>query len=501
MRKNQVLQRLFKALIIISALSFFLASCKKESLKPTPIAALPTRDELTKDSIFLYAKETYFWNDILPAYDIFNPRGFEDNDDELSAIKAMKINPATGKAMDKYSFIDDGTVADELSGIAGDFGFSVSYNTPDDLRISYVYGSSPAALQGVKRGYRITKINGRSDLIATKSANIEFVVNAIYGKDNAVALSIQKPDGSVHDLTVQRGTYNLNPVLFSKVYSVGEKKVGYLVFNSFTDNATSKLDEIFSEFASQDICEVIVDLRYNGGGAASTAEALTNLIAPSSATGKTMYTTYFNKTMQDGHATILKNQKFNAKDEDGVTRSHSFFEFDFKPTEEAGNVAKFAKRGNANISRAYFIVTGSSASSSELVINNLKPVMDVKLIGLRTYGKPVGFFALNIDKLDLYIPMFQAKNSQNYGDYFDGMAVDKEDYDDVTRDFGDPKERYLSYALNFAEKGTFMLSSAKQMSTNATKNPFSIAQANELIKKLNKNKFKGIVNDKLKIKI
>jgi len=106
--------------------------------------------------------------------------------------------------------------------------------------------------------------------------------------------------------------------------------------------------------------------------------------------------------MQSGKATILKNQKFLYNGE-----VVSYFDVPFAASQ---NTEKFAKKGSLNLSRIYFLVTYNSASASELVINSLAPVMDVKLIGHPTYGKPVGFFAIHIDKYDLYIPQFQTKN-------------------------------------------------------------------------------------------
>jgi carboxyl-terminal processing protease len=490
---------IYKVSIVILGFILFATACKKDPvITPKTETGPPaggTREELTKDSIFLYAKQTYYWNDALPTYDVFKPRSFSSFQAELDKIKTYKINPATGKPIDKYSFLDDGSLAGELGGAGGDYGFSANFNNGDrsDLRIRYVYANSPAASQNVKRGQQIIKINGST---AINGDNVNFLNAAIFGNNPSISMTLRNLDGSTIDVTVTRGSYSINPVLFSKVYTVGAKKVGYIVFNSFTTNASAKLDDVFSTFSSAGISEVIVDLRYNGGGSVSTAETMTNLIAPAASTGQVMYTTYWTKTMQDGQATILKNQKFWANGTDGVRRLYSYFDYDYRPTEAAGNLTKFAKRGAVNVTRAYFIVTGSTASASELVINNLKPVMDVKLIGHKTYGKPVGFFALTIDQLDLYIPQFETKNSKNEGGYFDGMAVDKDDYDDVSKDFGDPSERLLANALSYAEKGAFL---AVQPGTDriSSTSPLVKQDVEKVNEKINSHYFKGMVETKL----
>jgi len=477
-------------------------SCKKSAETPdsntiteTNTLQTPTtnRDYLTKDSIFLYAKQTYFWNAGMPSYDNFNPRKYASNDAVLDALKAL---PSTG-GKDKYSFIDDGTVAGQLGGVSGDFGFSVFFNSTNDLRIKYVYATSPAATQGLKRGYQITKINGSTN-INTSDAAINTIVDAIFGSASTVSLTVLKPDGTTQDVVVTRATYNINPILFTNTYTVGSKKVGYIVFNSFTTNSTSLLDAAFTKFANDGVSELVVDLRYNGGGSVATSEAFTNLVAPAAQNGKVMYTTYWTQTMQDGNATILQNQKFYAKGNDGVTRLYSYFDYSYKPTTAAGNQEVFAKRGSLNnLSRVYFIVTSSTASASELLINNLKPVMDVKLIGKKTFGKPVGFFSLRIDKSDLYIPQFQTKNSANFGDYFDGMPVDKDIVDDVTKDFGDTSEKLLAQALNYSATGAF--TSYLKDNTLSSTSPLSKTQLEDLTGKMD-HEFKGMVETrKLKL--
>ncbi|MEO8794316.1 MAG: S41 family peptidase [Daejeonella sp.] len=495
--KARNLLAIFGFLVVFTA-------CKKDPTVITPTPAPPvaaaTREELTKDSIFLYAKDTYFWNDALPTAAVFNARSYADFEAELAKIKSYKINPATGKPIDKYSFLDDGGLSDQLGGVSGDYGFSANFNNGDrsDLRIRYVYPNSPAATAGVKRGQQIIKLNGSTNVNGNTQANVDFLNTSIFGDNVNITMTLKNLDGTTVDVNFNRGTYSLNPILFTKVFTVGAKKVGYMVFNSFTTNSASNLDQVFADFSNAGISEVIVDLRYNGGGSVSTADVLTNLIAPASSTGNLMYTTYWTKTMQDGAAFILKNQKFYGTGNDGVKRLYSYFDYNYSPTEDAGNVERFQKRGAANITRAYFIVTGSTASASELVINNLRPVMDVKLIGKKTYGKPVGFFALHIDKLDMYIPQFQTKNSQNFGDYFDGMAVDRDDFDDIGKDFGDPTERLLANALSYAGTGSFLATSGGGNKISST--GFSQAEVQRINDQLNRHEFKGMVETKLRLK-
>lgn len=507
-----------KAFNLALTLLILVSACKKNSTEPDTTddtdnipPTSGTREELTKDSIYLYAKGTYFWNEVLPSYKDFNPRQYTSSDEAvLNAFTGLKINPTTGQPIDKYSFLDDGTLADELGGSGGDFGFSVFFNSQEDLRIKYVYANSPAGRAGLKRGYRITKINNSTNINSDSDASLDFIVDAVFGSES-VTMTVLKPDNSSQEVTINTGFYSINPVLYSNVYTVGSKKVGYFVFNSFTTNAAERINTLFSDFAAAGVTEVIIDLRYNGGGSVATADTLVDYMAPASQAGNTMYTTYWTKTMQNGQADVLKNQPYyNSEGQlDPDTRGHNgkfltYFDFNYSPE---NNIEKFQKAGTANITRAYFLVTGSTASASELVINNLKPVMDVKLIGRKTYGKPVGFFELVINRDNatgygrpsMYIPQFQTKNSQNEGDYFDGIPVDREEIDDVTKEFGDPTERYLALALNYVQTGAFAVSN-KIPKLASTKPLLSKTQADHITTHLDEGKFKGMIETPRKLK-
>jgi carboxyl-terminal processing protease len=484
----------FAAILSVSVIS----SCKKEVSAPTDAPSkIGSREDLTKDSIYLYAKETYLWSDVLPDYKTFMPRSTANVDSTVSKLTQYKLNPKynlndpynRNKYLDKYSFIDEGGIATQLGGTGGDFGFSIFYNSENDLRIKYVYESSPAALKGLKRGYQITKLNGRTDLSYNNQSNVNFVVDAILsGSSSTVMMTVKALDGTTQDITLTKGSYTINPVLYKNVYTAGSKKVGYLVFNSFTTNASAKLDEAFQYFATNNVNELVVDLRYNGGGSVATAEDLINYITPAAQNGKVMYTTYYNQLLQSGKPTILQNQK--------VRYNGQLYSYDDIDYSVSGNVTNFSKKGSLNVSRVYFIVTGSTASASELVINSLKPVVDVKMIGRRTYGKPVGFFGIHIDKYDMYIPQFQTKNQADFGDYFDGFAVDKEDVDDVTKDFGNPAETLLSHALNFSASGVYSFGDGSVTSLSGLDG----TKADQLTEQMDRNEFKGMIPAKPKLK-
>ncbi|MFI5158930.1 MAG: S41 family peptidase [Sphingobacteriales bacterium] len=469
-----------------------LSSCKKDHKNAS------TALNLIQDSIYYYEKEDYLWFDAIPDYNTFNPRSYGGSSDlgaltnEVTAISQLQINPATGKPYEysllspgtaKYSFIDNGTETASLNGTNDDFGFEPIYIATNDLRVKYVNPGSPADLAGIKRGYQITSINSNTNL-SYNGTTANFVISAIYYNSN-ITMVLTKYDGTTLTVNLNTTAYTVNPVLSYKVFDLGSgHKVGYLAFGSFTAlaNAQPQLNTAFNSFISNGVNDLVVDIRYNGGGEGATAEYLDDLIVPASKNKTLMYTTYFNTNLQNDHYPLL-------------AKKYSISPGEFKP---ANNQTKFAKALSLNLNRVFFIVSDETASSSELTINNLRPEMDVELIGDTTYGKPVGEIPIPISNYILYSPQLYVENSANQGDYYTGMAPGTATYpgllaaDDVTKDFGDSTEMLLAHALNFVQNGTYNITSPKIQSL-ASKQSFSIYQAKATNRNIKIGKFRGMI--------
>jgi len=526
----------FFYLVFALGVLFFVACKSAKKSDPKPIKPTDTTTSVLdkiKDSIFYYAKEDYLWYSQLPTYATFNPRSFTGADtltalnNEVNALSQYAINPNSNPSrpyeyysddpgVAKYSFIDAGAVSSELNGIHGDFGFAPFYNTVTDLRVKYVYPGSPADQAGIKRGYQITSINGRTSLDYDgpqygNSSNLNFIINA-YSNSNTISMTLTKPDGSTLNVpSMSVSDYTINPVLKDSIYIVKDPntgqpthKVGYIVFNSFTSgaNAYPQLDPVFANFASQGITDLVVDLRYNGGGYVSTAEHIDNLIVPAAKSGSLMYNTYYNDILTNGHEVLLSKQ-WRKDPQTGMDYNYGP---QFISYAVADNATNFAKLGSLNVNRVFFIITGSTASASELTINNLRPHMDVQFIGETSYGKPVGFFDIDINKYEMYIPEFYTQNSAGQGGYYDGFTPGTADYpgyngqDDVTKDFGDPTEGLLAHALNYVKTGTYAVKGQSIQSLQSQQGMLSMATRATAAHKMDKHKFTGMVFDNIKKK-
>ena len=520
------MKKIFYLIIILAAGT--ISSCKKDK-KTTPGntgTGTTTAIDLIRDSIYLYSNEDYLWNTQLPSYASFNPRSFNSGGDfvslqnEMNALSQYAINPATGKPYEyskfnpgvaKYSFIDDGTETGALNGNKSDYGFDYGYqlvavNTVK-IYILYVYPGSSAASQGLTKGCEITAVNGNSNISYDGSGygtgsgtHNNTVYNAIFNS-TTLTMTVNKLNGTSATVTLANTAYTVNPVLKDTVLDGGTgHKIGYLAFNTFTSdaNADPKLDTAFMKFSSNGVTDLIVDLRYNGGGFVSTAEHLDNLIVPPGNAGL-MYSTYYNSNLTGGHDPLLKKQVYN----DGQGQ---YTLADVIAQLVSTNTVNFSKAGNLNAKRVFFMVGPNTASASELTINNLRPLMDVQLVGDTTYGKPVGFFGLNIGKYIMYNPQFSTQNSAGQGGYFAGMTPGVggyngyQTYDDYAYDFGDPNDPMLASIINYVKKGTYTVQN-KVIQSLSAQQTYGLRHSAALMKKRSSRNFSGMVfNRKITIR-
>ena len=418
--------------------SLMLASCKKDSnvdLEPYTVQAE------VRDSAYLKIKDIYLWTELLPSIQEFRPRDSEDIYEVMTKVRSYQ-------PLDKFSFVETKEETERANqGLTSDFGFLVKFHTSlTDLRVNYVYPFSPGGNKGVKRGWRIRSINDR-ELDGSKQADMEYINDIFFGSSTSAKFAFIKPDGSVLTTTINKGVYPLNTVLFKNVYNAGSSKVGYFVYNQFSGpSSVQELIVTMNYFQSNGVNDIIVDLRYNRGGFVSTQDTLANMLAPQSVGRgqKLMYTYEF-------------NQRYSASNENTL----------------------FYKTGSINLSRIVFIVTPASASASELLINNLKPVLNVKLVGEeRTFGKPVGFFPIPVFQYNIYPVSFRTVNSAGSADYYEGFKVDKNTIDDLSYDFGDLKEASLKEALNYLNTGAFSSATQKRILSTKGITEFDLLDAN-----------------------
>jgi len=280
------------------------------------------------------------------------------------------------------------------------------------------------------------------------------MTNALF-YSTAASFTFKKQDGSTMDASLNTGSYAINSVLYDKVFSSGTNKIGYLVFNQFLGaSSQTELSNSIANFENSGVQYLIVDLRYNGGGSVETCEKFCSLLAPQSANGKLMYSYKMNTGLMKYYADNKISLSTN------YTKTNSF-----QPL------------------KIYFIVSGGTASASELLINNLRPYYtgNLFLIGQTTYGKPCGFWATPIgytDKqttpkegYDLYAVSFETINSNNEGGYYAGMTPGStkypgiKAYDSYNLSWGDVNDACVAQAINHISGGAFKVAAQSKVKT------------------------------------
>ncbi|MBO9618098.1 MAG: hypothetical protein J7539_03595 [Niabella sp.] len=421
---------LFSGLLLIS-------SCSKNnnaSILPgstptsTPIQYASGVTKAIIDTAVGYSNDIYLWYRQLPA--TMNAVPFASLDSVMNYIKNYSkdtvLPSGVVRNVDKWSFAIKQADWDNISqGIAGDFGLGIFFMSASDLRVKSVEKLSPAAAAGIHRGWQITAIQGVS-AINTTDASIQQIVAAIFSSATAT-ITFKKPDGSSQQLTLNAATYQEQPIYADTIYNQPAGKVGYLVYNSFLGDSASVVNNLaaaFAGFSNAGISNLILDLRYNSGGYVWMEQLMANYLINNSGNGQVMNREVFND----------KYTKYNTLD-------------------------RFSKKGNLNLSTLYVIVSKGTASASELLINSLKPFMNIKLVGpSATTGKAVGFFNIPVGSWYIFPVSFKSINALGQGNYYDGFSPDANAAvaDGLDKDWGDVTESCLAKALQgINNNGTF----------------------------------------------
>lgn len=353
---------------------------------------------------------------------------------------ALRVSPT----IDRFSWMVDDyvTLEQSLQGISKnngvEFGLSYKPNSTTEVfgYVRYIIPGSDASTKDIRRGEIFTAVNG-TPLTTTNYQSLLFGTNDNYTLNmadyNGTAFS---SNGKTVQLT--KTTLSENPILIKNVITVGAKKIGYLMYNGFYADFDSQLNAAFGDFKTQGITDLVLDLRYNSGGSVRTATYLASMIT-GQFTGKVFAKQQWNTKI---------NSYFETNDPNGL---RNFF------TDKIGSTPI----NSVNMSKVYILTTKSSASASELVINGLKPHINVVQIGDVTTGKNVGsvtlydspdFSATNRNPKHKYAMqpiVLKIVNSDGFGDYFNGLTPTHELKETISTFgvLGDVNEPLLKLAI------------------------------------------------------
>ena len=423
-------------------------ACKKD----VTVSSSGTASEDVNTWIYNSMSYYYLWNTNMPKISATNLK-----DNPMNYFYSILYDY---RKTDRFSWIDSSAsnLADGINGNIKVLGikYSIFYtdNTQANIAfvIAYVLKGSPAEKAGLKRGDIILKVDDKT-ITPSNYASILQNETARLGMASYAGGIFTSTGTSISITKVKMQT---DPILKDTIIKWGGKKVGYLAYRQFIgyvkDSITGKeydfddsLRNIFGRFKSGGANELVIDLRYNGGGYVSSSDLMTNLIV---------------KDLAAKVGTVMNKKVYNATYTEALKKSSgsSAFNTNFK----------FENNNLGTLNRVFFLISNSSASASELVINNLKPFMDVILVGEHTYGKNVGSFTLTDSKnrwnyglQPITFKIANAKDESNYGTT-DGFLPNIAITDNVLpfKQLGDPYETVLNKALLFISPTAFQPFSA-----------------------------------------
>ena len=391
--------------LVIAILAF--TSCKKE-IEPKSEKEM---DLEARDVLYDLMYDWYLWYDNIPEV---NKNNYESPYDLMPAMLY--------KPIDRWSYSVPLSVFESY--YAGSFaghGYSVGIDAENKARIAMIYQKSNLYISGVRRGWEIKEVNN-VDIAPLIISGDGTTYNTVMGPKTVGITNTflfgrpGKPDTTI---VSAKSSFTVNSVLHFDTLHLSTGVTGHLVFESFIEPSFNELSEAFTFFKNNNITDLIIDLRYNGGGMLSVAHELASYIIGNGSADK-----------------VFVKYQHNIK-RAGENDETAFFKDTNLPM---------------NLPRLVVITSRESASASEVIINSLKPHITVTTVGDTTYGKPSGMYLFEypqVNPIYAFVPVtFKLVNADNEGDYFNGIPVDEYAPDDITRDFSDRNEASLAEAIS-----------------------------------------------------
>lgn len=343
----------------------FLTACDEEWIKPTPKPD-PENKVTLKVNEFIYEglRSEYLWENTIN----WNAIDFKKEKDPHAFFKRLIYKD------DRWTNLTDNAEAwnQGFAGISTTYGFDLRFSyigQTDELVaiVRYVYPGTPADRAGIRRGDLLLKLNGGPITVKNYADFYDkptIVVNKGILKDKTLTA---EPVG----VAMTAVEMYQDPILKDTVINKDGHRVGYLCYSDYTERSTAELIKVFTRFKTAGVTDVVLDLRYNGGGYVSTARALCSILAPEAAMKKKER--FLFKLWNENYMSYWKSKGRN---------------------DELYETFVDTLGINMNLNRLYILTGKGTASASELTLTGLTPYMDVVQIGDTTHGKFCGGIVL-----------------------------------------------------------------------------------------------------------
>ncbi|MDP1899875.1 MAG: S41 family peptidase [Rubrivivax sp.] len=420
--------RKLQRLLALAAVPVLLAACGGGGTAETPLACTVAEQ---KQWLGDYMNEWYFWYRLAPRPD---PAPYTDVDSYFNAL--LYTGTDANFPADRWSRRETDESFNRFFGDGATLGYGVSVAGLEvagdgtlPLYVRHVEPASPAAAQGVQRGDQVISINGQ--LASVLVAANDFTALSAANAGDTLALVLRR-NGSDRNVSLTAAVFLLTPVTNGAVLqSAGGRKLGYVVVKDMISQALAPLETAFSQFKAAGVSDVVLDLRYNGGGLVSTGATLASYIAGLRGSGLSFATLLYN----DKRAAI-NNQSFMFS----------------------------SLASSLGMPRAFVLMGRRTCSASEQVINGLRGAgIEVIAIGETTCGKPVGFLPASACGYTYSAVNFESVNQRNEGRYFDGFGATCPVAEDFTLPIGSMVEPLLAAAARYADGGGCPAASTREL--------------------------------------
>ena len=343
----------------------FLTACDEEWIKPTPKPD-PENKVTLKVNEFIYEglRSEYLWENTIN----WNAIDFRKEKDSHAFFKRLIYKD------DRWTSLTDNAEAwnQGFAGISTTYGFDLRFSYIGQTEelvaiVRYVYPGTPADRAGIRRGDLLLKLNGGPITVKNYADFYDkptIVVNKGILKDKTLTA---EPVG----VAMTAVEMYQDPILKDTVINKDGHRVGYLCYSDYTERSTAELIKVFTRFKTAGVTDVVLDLRYNGGGYVSTARALCSILAPEAAMKKKER--FLFKLWNENYMNHWKSEGRN---------------------DELYETFVDTLGINMNLNRLYIVTGKGTASASELTLTGLTPYMDVVQIGDTTHGKFCGGIVL-----------------------------------------------------------------------------------------------------------
>jgi carboxyl-terminal processing protease len=415
--------------------------------RPWPDVQGSATDE--KNWLRSWTHELYLWYDEVPDIDPATNSvvGY------FELLKTSELTPSN-EPKDKFHFTypTDEWLALSESGVVVGYGLQwavIADTPPREVVVAYTDPGSSATTAGLARGDRVLEIDG-VDIDSNTNSGIDTLNAGLapQSEGETHTFRIRELDGDEREVTLTAGEFETTPVQNVRVLATGSGPVGYVLFNDHIATAEAQLVDAIEQLDAAEVVDLVLDIRYNGGGYLDIASELAYMIAGSRTAGRTFELLEFN----DKHP-----------DTNPVTGA-ALEPIPFASTTQGFSVTSGQPLPTLDLSRVFVLTGPGTCSASESVINSLRGIgVEVVQVGSTTCGKPYGFYPADNCGTTYFSIQFRGVNDEGFGDYADGFSPENSVgtvgvevpgcsvADDFEHALGDPLEGRLAEALQFRQ--------------------------------------------------